>query len=171
MTEFETKTIALLGSIDASMKRLVGIVTAKQVAAKGPDIAPDRELDGKHGDEKIKFDPRDWTGPSQKGNTMSQCPPEYLDEVARAFEYFADKNDRAGINDAEGRPKSMYDRRSAGRARGWAKRLRAGWKPPPPPPPMTDAAGAEAFGSGGFPAAADVGMALEDDPFADEPKF
>jgi len=173
LTEFETKALALLTSIDASMKRLVGFATARQAAQKGPEIATDRDLDGPHGNEQVKWDPRDWTGLSFKGLAMNECPAEYLDELARAFDYFAARNDSKGLVDDQGRPKSFYDKRSAGRARGWAKRLRAGWRPPPPPPPMTDDAGAAAFGSadmgsGNFPAA--EGFGDESDPFA-EPNF
>lgn len=179
-TEFELKALVHLASIDASLKRLVQVANARAQANKSPEVADDADLDSRYGNEKVKLDPRDWHGPSFKGSTMNECPPEFLDELARAHDFFAKKNDDKGEVDGQGRPKSFYERRAAGRARGWAKRLRAGWKPPPPPPPMTDDAAEDAFaeskmGSGNFPAAggfdeSDPFGTGEADPFA-EPNF
>jgi hypothetical protein len=60
---------------------------------------------------------------------MSESDPALLDQLADAFDYFARTNDEKGNKADNGTPKSTYDRRSARRARGWAARLRAGWKP------------------------------------------
>jgi hypothetical protein len=136
----DPRAIDLLASIDASLKKLVAIAERRQSirgggASSSPAIAPDRDLDSQYGDEEIKGkDPRDWSGESMKGRRMSECPPEYLDMIAERYDYFAQKNDAEGKKDDRGRPKSNYDRRSAARARGWAARLRAGWKPPAPTP-------------------------------------
>lgn len=137
MNDFETKALALLTSIDASLK-VIADISRKRVAANGPAVAPDRDLDSQYGDEKIRFDPRDWSGKRYKGCTMSESEPDYLELLAGAYDFFAEKNDREKEVDSAGRPKSTYDKRTAARARGWAKRMREGWKPPPPPPPMDD---------------------------------
>lgn len=116
------ETLALLRSIDASLKLLV----KQQVQAPANTVASDRDLDSKYGDETIKVNPRDWTGPSFKGRRMSECPAEFLDIVADTYAYFAKKNDAAGAVTDKGKPKSEFDRRSESRARGWAKRIRDG---------------------------------------------
>lgn len=122
-------------SIDASLKALVthfgalrvpinGHVPASKPAYDVPDIAPDRDLDGKWGNPAIRAkDPRDWTGDSQLGKPMSECPIAYLDLVAERLDYFAG-------NEPDDK-KRKYNLLDASRARGWAKRLREGWQPPP----------------------------------------
>jgi hypothetical protein len=141
MTEAEAlqMQLSLLTRVANGIDKLVAIAEKRKVGDNvGPAIADDKDLDSKFGDEQVKFDPRDWTGNSCKGAPMSHCPPEYLDALAAAFDYFAGRN--------AGDPKKAgYDRRSAARARGWAKRLRAGWKPAQPS--MSEDFGADDFGA------------------------
>lgn len=124
-TEPRVETLALLRSIDASLKRLV----AQQPAAPGHEVADDRDLDSQYGDPVVKFNPRDWHGDSCKGLAMSQCPPEFLDMLAGTFDYFAKKADESGETTTSGKPVAPYKRKDAARARGWAARKRNGWKP------------------------------------------
>lgn len=125
----EPEVLALLKSIDASLKMLV---TASQITLAGahPAVAAtasDADLDGKYGDPEIKArDPRDWTGPTMKGRRFSECPPEYLDMVAERLDYFCSQNKGETEEDQK---KLKYQRLDASRARGWAKRIRAGWRP------------------------------------------
>lgn len=92
-------------------------------AAAAPTVAADGDLDGKYGNLPIKAkDPRDWTGESQIGKRPSECPPEYLDLCASRADYFASIE-----TDAK---KLRYTKLDASRWRGWAARLRNGWKPP-----------------------------------------
>jgi len=79
------QAITLLRSIDASLKQLL----REMRAAKPPELATDQELDGPHGNEIVKFIPRDWSGPDCKGSRMSDCPAEFLDQLADAYAYFA----------------------------------------------------------------------------------
>lgn len=86
---------------------------------------PDRLLDGQYGDPVIKAkDPRDWTGEPMTGKRFSECPPDYLDLLAERYDFFASKEEDA--------KKQAYNLKDAQRARGWAARLRAGWKPAEP---------------------------------------
>ena len=118
----------LLATIDASLQELIRLtVSTQNPATVTGAIADDRDLDSKFGDEVVRFVPRDWTGESFKGYAMSDCPPELLEMLAETYDYFAGKNE--GILTDKGKPKSDFDRRSARRARGWAKRLRDGYKP------------------------------------------
>lgn len=119
------QAITLLRSIDASLKQLL----REMRAAKPPEMATDQELDGPHGNEIVKFLPRDWNGQDCKGSRMSDCPAEFLDQLADAYAYFARKNDEHDAKTDTGVLKSIYDRRSERRARAWAARLRNGWAP------------------------------------------
>lgn len=112
----------------------------RQVPPPGPTLAPDSDLDGKYGDEVVKKNPPRWTGQDFAGCNMSTTSPEYLDCVAEFYDWKADRDDEKAATWANGtdeekaeapkkRKYATYGRKSAGRARGWAKRLRAGWKP------------------------------------------
>ena len=96
----------------------------------GGEIAPDRDLDSEWGDPLIKKDPPRWEGQSFVGVTYSRTTPEYLDALASFHDWRADKDDAVNAVDGKGRKKSTYARRDAARARGWAQRLRNGWRPP-----------------------------------------
>jgi hypothetical protein len=124
------RAIQLLESIDASLKQLLN----QQRAAAPKPVASDRDLDGKYGDPVVKFDPRDWTGPSFKNRCMSECPPDYLDLLAGAFDYFAQKAEDNHEQTTAGKSVADYKRADAARARGWAKRIREGRHVPPPAP-------------------------------------
>ena len=82
------------------------------------------DLDGKYGNPVVKFDPKDWHGEACKGLGFRDCPSEYLELLAKSFDYFAKKNDEKGEKDSKGNPKSKWDRQSAALARGWAERNR-----------------------------------------------
>lgn len=116
------ETLALLRSIDASLKLLV----KQQAVATPKEVASDRELDGRYGDPVVKFMPRDWAGPSFKNRAMSECPPELLDLLAETFDYFARQADEKDERTDSGKPVGDYKRKDAARARGWAKRIREG---------------------------------------------
>jgi hypothetical protein len=117
----------ILRSIDASLKQLLA---KSRAAASTAGVANDSDLDGQYGDPIIKAaDPRDWTGDSQKGNRYSQCPAAYLDLLADRLDYFAGKAEAEGKLTSAGKPVAPLKRKDAARARGWAKRIRDGFKP------------------------------------------
>ena len=118
--------IDVLRSIDASLKQLLALQRGNQP----PQVASDSDLDGQWGDPVIRAkDPRDWTGESQLGKPFSACPADYLDLVAARLDFFADKAEAEGTLTTTGKPVAPYNRRDAARARGWAARIRNGWKP------------------------------------------
>jgi hypothetical protein len=119
-----TEAIALLRSIDASLKQLT---RAAGGSAPTTTAADDADLDGTYGNPIVKFCPRDWHGESFKGQNYSEAPADFLDLLAGALDYFARKDDESGKVTAAGKPTAPYVRRDAARARGWAKRKRAGW--------------------------------------------
>jgi hypothetical protein len=128
--------IALLRSIDKRLETLVGLLSETVRASKPVDIASEAELRGKWGDPTVRFDPRDWTGPSFKGRPMSKCPADFLDLYASAKDYFGEKAEREGKVTDRGKPVAAYERADAARARGWAKLIRDGRHHPPAPPPV-----------------------------------
>lgn len=137
----EQMTVELLQSIDASLRRLVTLLSA---TAPKP-TADDRDLDSKYGDPEVKFVPRDWTGADYKGRHFSECPAELLDLIANALDYLADKSEAAGET-YNGKPVAAYKRRDAARARGWAKRAREGRTRPASPATAAPSAWADAGG-------------------------
>lgn len=126
-----SETLAVLKSIDESLRKLVIIAQQKaearvKNAIQKPmqKVASDADLDGKYGDPEVKMkDPRDWSGPPMGGRHFSECPPEYLDMVADRYEYFISQN--AGQTD-EDKKKLKYNTADMLRARGWAERIRSG---------------------------------------------
>jgi hypothetical protein len=112
--------------VEAKIDRLLVLqAKAGNGGATNGDVAPDSDLDGEHGNPVIRRDPKRWEGESMVGRCYSDTSPEFLDCLAGFLEWSA-KNPR------EGKEKyADYDRRDAARARGWAKRLRAGWRAAP----------------------------------------
>jgi hypothetical protein len=95
------------------------VAALRSSAPAAPTVAPDSDLDGQYGDEEVRKDPPRWKGAPTAPCRMSECSPDYLDELAEFFDFKA------------GRPRTgkekyvAYDRKSAARARGWAARKRA----------------------------------------------
>jgi hypothetical protein len=119
------ETLARLASIDATLKAILLVLSEKRNDAPASETVPDRVLDGPHGDPEVRQkDPRDWSGPSMKGKRFSECPADYLDLLAERYDYFA--------GNEQDEKKAGYNRLDAKRARGWAARLRGGWKPAEP---------------------------------------
>lgn len=135
MAESTERVIALLESIDRSLKQLL----ARQQGSAPQAVASDRDLDSKWGDPELKFNPRDWTGASFKGRKFSECPPELLDRVAETFDYFARKAEEKNERTDKGKPVADYKRADAARARGWAKRMRDGTHRKPETTPTSNA--------------------------------
>ena len=127
----DTDTITLLKSIDASLKHLISLSSAKRTPATPPAHAPkadDSDLDGKYGDPIVRFNPRDWTGADHKSRKFSECDPKFLDMLAAVLDYFGEQAEKTN-EQYNGKPTAPYKRKDAARARGWAMRIRAGYKP------------------------------------------
>ena len=145
--------LRLLQQIDAKLGILVGLLSMQQanpvpapvnpfnqprpafkpVGQDRPDVprvASDADLNSQYGDPEVRAkSPRDWSGPSMQGRHFSECPAEYLDLVAARLDFFASDN---ADGTPEGEKKSRYNKLDASRARGWAARIRAGYKPTHP---------------------------------------
>ena len=81
-------------------------------------FASDKDLAGPHGDPIVRFDPKSWRGPSQKGKKYSACPADFLEQLAEALAWAAD-------NPQVGKEKyAAGNRTDARRARSYARRAR-----------------------------------------------
>lgn len=122
-TDPRIETLKSLASMDATLKAILVVLSEK----RGDEpAAPTVNLDSDKGDPVVKAkDPRDWSGPTQQGNKFSECPAAYLDLVADRLDYFCESE--------TDEKKLKYNRLDASRARGWAARIRAGYKPPTRP--------------------------------------
>lgn len=119
------ESLALLRRIAVAVEKMAGISNA----AGGGEVADDADLDGKYGDFVVKFHPNRWNGEPMKGRKLSQCPADFLAMLAESFDYFAKKAEEAGEETSGGKPVAQYKRKDAARCRGWAKRIRDGYKP------------------------------------------
>lgn len=104
---------------------------AKGAPAKETPAADERDLDSEHGSPEVKKNPKGWDGDDFVGKRLHECSPEFLDAYAKHADNLAqwlDGKGQAGEMGNNGKPIDGYwKRKDAARARGWAKRLRAGW--------------------------------------------
>jgi len=119
--------LALLHAIRADLDRLEAALTGQPVAASGarPGATPpadDADLDGQYGNPTVRKDPPRWTGSSFVGATFSDCPADYLKDLAGFLAWCADKSDEKNEMANNGKPRSGYLRKDAARALGWAQR-------------------------------------------------
>lgn len=120
---------ALLRSILAALSPGAG---ASRSAAGA--VASDRELDSQYGNPEVRGkDPREWKGPPMRGRKYSECPAEYLDLLAESLEWQAQQAEKKNELTNGGKPVAEFRRKDAARARGWAKRMRAGQAQQQPP--------------------------------------
>lgn len=141
-----------LSAIEARLAALES--RASQAAYRGTSaVADDRELDSDKGNPTIRRDPKRWLsngGASFIGARYSECPADYLDEVAGFCEWAADKNERTLAADDPKRKYIDYDRRDAARARGWAARIRSGYVAKPHAAPAPRAIDVDSFDAAAF---------------------
>jgi hypothetical protein len=131
MTDYE-EILGRLDRIEAKLDALSRAKAAAPVAKAEGEIATADDLDGKFGNEEIRRDPsaKYWSGASYAGQRMSECPADYLEAYGKYKDACAYMNQKEG---KEEKAKYVgYDRKSAARARGWAQRIRGGYKPPAP---------------------------------------
>jgi hypothetical protein len=83
-------------------------------------FASDKDMAGPKADPTVRFEPRSWKGPEQKGKRFSECLPEFLEQLAEALAWGADNP-----KDDEARKYAAGNRADARRARTWARRIRA----------------------------------------------
>jgi len=119
--------------LDRLEQKLDAILTALKSSGGGARSASantgggqelDADIDGPRGDPEVRFVPKRWTGADHKGRTFSASEPEFLDMLADAYDWFAQRDDEQNAVDKNGGPKSKWSRLDAARARAWSARLR-----------------------------------------------
>lgn len=96
-------------------------------ATGGGAIASDYEMSGEYGNPVVHKDPPRWKGDSFAGCQLSECPSDYLNELASFHDWAAGKdeeNKKTYLHKKSGeqRPTAPLRRKDAALARGWAKR-------------------------------------------------
>lgn len=117
-----------LDRIERKLDALLAATKAPGSGARPPSAGGtgdiDADIDGPRGDPEVRFMPKRWTGADCKGQKFSACEPEFLDMLADAYEWFAQRDDESNALDKNGAPKSKWSRLDASRARAWSARLR-----------------------------------------------
>lgn len=132
MAATSDQLLAVLERIDKGIAELCAMARANKQAREsrrpGEPVTSEADLDSAYGNFIIKAkDPRDWSGPSMAGRTLSECPADYLDLLAERYDYFNTTLDGSKPEDAK---KIGYNKKDAASARGWAARIRAGYVSP-----------------------------------------
>lgn len=120
MASTEERITALEATVRL-LQQTVAAIIGGTAPRGGASFAQPVDLDSEYGNPVMKKDPPRWKGESYVGKTLSQCPPDYLENLAGFREWQAEKNEADPA-------KAKYagnDRKDAARARGWAARLRA----------------------------------------------
>lgn len=128
MNEMEERLDRLEKKLDqllALFSKNASARAATPPTSAGIEVASDAELDSLRGNPEVRFIPRRWSGADCKGKRYSECEPEFLDMLAEALEWFAQREEESGAVDKNGNPKSKWTRLDASRARGWAARRKA----------------------------------------------
>ena len=111
-----------LDDIIARLERIEALLRG----SSAPQVAEDSDLDSKYGDPEVRFIPQrmkeKWG--HLEGQSYSQCPVEFLEDLAGFLEWKAKKQEEGGEVTAKGQPKATYTKRDAARARGWALRIK-----------------------------------------------
>lgn len=89
----------------------------------GGEVASPETLDGPDGDPLVRGLPKKWTGADFIGMHYSETSPDFLDCVADFKDFCADRP-----RDDKEKRAVPFKRRDAAIARGWAERLRKGWR-------------------------------------------
>ena len=144
----------------ARIEALERVIAGIAAVFGGAAVADDEELDGQWGDPVVKKNPTDrfWKGQGFVGKHLSECSPEFLDAYAKYKDVCAKLKEKD--EDPKKRKYAEYDRTDAGRARGWARRLRAGWSAPAKPELSGLGAGASGLRGGGLSSLGGGGLGL-----------
>lgn len=113
----------LVERVEQKLTEILHIATATRALSTSPmirEMREDDDLDGPWGNPTVRFNPYEWHGPSQIGRAFGDCPPEFLDRLASAFDAFVRKDAR----DPSKEKRVFINKKLASRARGWAMRIR-----------------------------------------------
>lgn len=124
LTEIDSARAALT-RLEANIRAAAGMAPHALHEAAAPAIADDADLDSQYGNPEIKRNPPRWQGQDCVGLKYSDCPPDFLETLAGFLDWQAGKADEKNETANNGKPRSLYLRKDAARARGHAARIRA----------------------------------------------
>lgn len=112
----------MIERVEQKLTEILHIATASKALSTSPVVheEPADDLDGQWGNPTVRFNPYEWHGPSMIGRAFADCPPEFLDRLASAFDAFVRKDSR----DPSKEKRVFINKKLASRARGWAMRIR-----------------------------------------------
>ena len=116
---------AALTRLEASIRAAAGMAPHALHEAAAPTVADDADLDSEWGNPTVRKNPPRWQGQDCAGLKYSDCPPDFLDTLAGLLDWQAGKADEKNETANNGKPRSLYLRKDAARARGHAARIRA----------------------------------------------
>lgn len=117
------------GKLDVLTSHLGANASAKsngateQKSSGGVVPADDRDLDSQYGNPQVRKDPsaKYWDGESFAGMQYSECPPDYLNALAKWLEATAFMK-RKNPKDEKDEKYAYFAEKDAARAKGWAIR-------------------------------------------------
>lgn len=119
------KARSALTQLEATIRAAAGMAPHALHEAAAPAVADDADLDSEWGNPQVRKNPPRWQGQDCAGLKYSDCPPDFLDTLAGFLDWQAGKADEKNETLNNGKPRSMYLRKDAARARGHAARIRA----------------------------------------------
>lgn len=121
MATTEDRLMSLEATVRLLQQTVAALIGGGVVPRASAGPAQPVDLDSEYGNPVMKKDPPRWKGESCVGKKFSECPPDYLENLAGLREWQAEKNEA----DPAKAKFAGNDRKDAARARGWAARLRA----------------------------------------------
>lgn len=109
-------------TLEDVMVELKAIRALLEKGARSPNTPQVVDIDGKYGNPTVRRDPPKWTGESYKDHPYSECPPDYLRQLAGFLTWQADKDEQK-VDDEKAVKYAGYKRTDAARARAWADRI------------------------------------------------
>lgn len=121
-----TATEARLAAIEARLAGGAPAPSSGSSSSRGGEVASDRDLSGTYGDPEVKKNPPRWEGQSWAGFKYSECPSDFLEEMASFHDWRADQAEQKSetYKNKKGQdvPTAPLRRKDAAIARGWARR-------------------------------------------------
>lgn len=125
----QRETNRMLAKIGVLLQNAVKNPPRQQAAQQSPP-GPAVDLDSERGNFRVNKDPPKWAGQSFAGCLLSECSPEFLDELTKFYEWRiwkANQTLEKTPDDKKAAQTIKYTPTDIARIKGWATRLRSGY--------------------------------------------
>lgn len=126
----QRETNRMLAKIGVLLRQAVKNQSQAQATAPSQNVGPAVDLDSERGNFRVNKDPPKWTGESFAGKLLSECSTEFLDELARFYEWRiwkAEQTLKTTPDDDKAQKTIKYTPTDVARIKGWAARIRNGY--------------------------------------------